>query len=130
MLIHNENTPATLATLLIEDKGIEVECGKNTTTCNRAREAQTPPQEFEPPKAITPQRVFAVNDAGYAIGQDHHRATLSDHDVWLIQELLAEGISQRQVAKKFEVSRGTVGDIASGRRRGQAATGQRARLKR
>ena len=75
-------------------------------------------------------RSVTVNDAGYPIGQDHHRAKLTDHDVWLILQLIAEKVSQRQIAKKFEISRGTVSDIASGRRRGQTATGQRARLTR
>ena len=79
----------------------------------------------------TPRRgAVSVNDAGYPIGQDHHRAKLTDHEVWLILQLIAEKVSQRQIAKKFEISRGTVSDIASGRRRGQTATGQRARLTR
>lgn len=72
-------------------------------------------------------RARATNDAGRVIGQDHHRARLNDHDVWLIHELRAEGVACRVIAEKFEVSIDTVKSIASGRRRAQTATGQRDR---
>ena len=66
-----------------------------------------------------------VNDRGHVVGQDHHRAKLSDHDVWLIHELCAERIPHRQIAAKFEVSLHTVKSISAGRRRAQTATDQR-----
>ena len=41
---------------------------------------------------------------------------LTQHDVYLILELVInEGLSQREVAKKFEVSRGTINDIIKGK---------------
>lgn len=71
-----------------------------------------------------------VNDRGHVVGEDHHRAKLSDHDCWLICELKCEGLSYRQIAAKFEVSRETIADIVKGRRRAQTATGHRVCLPR
>ena len=62
-----------------------------------------------------------VNERGYRIGEAHHRAKLSDHDVELIHELIEAGVTQRQIAFKFEVSRSTIRDIHSGRCRSQSA---------
>ena len=66
--------------------------------------------------------LLAVNDRGYVVGAQHHRAKLTDHDVDLILALLAEGMAQKLVAEKFECSRRTVRDIASGRIRSQLVT--------
>lgn len=95
--------------------------------------------------------MLAVNDRGYVIGEQHHRAKLTDHDVELILDLLdarevllAEyrkvGLSHGQVHKalakaqlseagiagKFEVSRRTIRDLRDGRRRNQTPTDWRA----
>jgi hypothetical protein len=70
-------------------------------------------------------RVVGVNDSGHVIGQDHHRARLSDHDIWLIHDLRREGLTYQEIADKFEVSKALVADICKGRRRGQTVTGQR-----
>ncbi len=92
------------------------------------------------------KRMIAVNAHGLRLGEDHHRAKLSDHDVELILDLLeardllvAEylkvGLCQRQIhialskaqlserwiADKFECSRRTVRDIYAGRIRGTPA---------
>ncbi len=72
-------------------------------------------------------RAVATNDHGRVIGQDHHRAVIDDHGVWLIHELRAEGMPCRLIAEKMDVSLDTVKSISSGRRRGQTATGQRDR---
>lgn len=40
-------------------------------------------------------RMLAVNDRGYVIGEQHHRAKLSDHEVDLVLALLADGMSER-----------------------------------
>lgn len=54
----------------------------------------------------------------YAVGENHPRASLSDHDVELIRELWDEGLwSYNSLAVKFEVSRYTIRDIVKGRRR-------------
>lgn len=72
-------------------------------------------------------RLCAVNDAGHVIGQDHHRAKFSNHEIDLMIELHAEGegLCYREIAEKFETSKWTVRDYIKGRRRGQLAVGQR-----
>lgn len=70
-------------------------------------------------------RVVMVNGDGRVIGEDHHKAKLTDHDVWLITELSREGVSYRQIATKFEVSKSAIADICQGRRRQHIAMGQR-----
>ncbi len=64
-------------------------------------------------------RLLAVNDRGYVIGEQHHRAKLTDHEVDLVLELLDDGMSERLVAEKMEISRRTVRDIKAGRIRAQ-----------
>lgn len=70
--------------------------------------------------------LLAVNDRGYVIGEQHHRARLTDHDIDLILALRAEGMSQRVVAEKMECSRRTVRDVETGRIRSQTASAWRA----
>jgi DNA invertase Pin-like site-specific DNA recombinase len=65
--------------------------------------------------------MLAINEKGYRIGEDHHRAKLTNHDIELIHALLDDGMSQQLVATKFDVSRRTVRDIAAGRIRCQTA---------
>jgi hypothetical protein len=67
-------------------------------------------------------RLVGVNARGDYVGEDHPRAKLSDAEVDLIRELAdpldgAAPLSHRQIAEKFCISRGTVGDIVSCRRR-------------
>ena len=64
--------------------------------------------------------LIPVNARGYRIGEQHHRAKLSAHDVELIHELLDGGMSQRLVAQKFEVSRSSIRDIRNGRNHSQS----------
>lgn len=78
-------------------------------------------------KRKRPTRYVGVNDRGYAVGQDHARAKLSDEDVELILWLREQGLSFGQIAKKFDdgkvaVSKTHVRDICTGRRRGQTPT--------
>lgn len=82
-------------------------------------------QEFQTPKGISARRAVSVNDAGHVIGQDHHRAKLSNHDVYLILELRDEGMAYSLIAAKFETSKATIADICKGRRRAQSAVGQK-----
>jgi hypothetical protein len=65
-----------------------------------------------------------VNDQGRRIGQDHHRAKLTDVDVDQIFMLREYGLSYSQIAGKFDdieggISKETVRDVLKGRRRGQ-----------
>ena len=64
--------------------------------------------------------VVALNAAGRRIGEGHPRAVLSDHEVDLVLELLDDrALSQQQVADIMEISRRSVRDIGTGRRRAQ-----------
>lgn len=69
------------------------------------------------------KRIVAVNAAGYRIGEDHHRAKLTDADIDLILYLRDEGLSYADIAAKFDdgvtVSKSTVRDICVGRIRAQ-----------
>jgi hypothetical protein len=73
-------------------------------------------------------RAVSVNDAGHVIGQDHHRAKLTDHEVWLALELRAEGLTYQAIADAMECPKATIQSFCSGRRRGQAAHGQRRKV--
>lgn len=71
-----------------------------------------------------------VNARGYRIGEQHHRAKLTAHDVELIHELLDGGMPQRLVALKFEVSRSSIRDIRNGRNHSQTPDTYRQTAKR
>lgn len=64
----------------------------------------------------------AVNDRGQRIGESHGRAVLSDHEVWLMLELRAEGYSYGWLAAKFEVGKTTTAKICRGEIRAQVAS--------
>lgn len=72
------------------------------------------------------RRYIGVNDRGYAIGEFHARAKLSDADVETILWLREQGLSYGQIAKKFDdgvtVSKSQVRNICTGHRRGQTPT--------
>jgi len=70
-------------------------------------------------------KVVLVNSCGYVIGQDHHRARLTDAEVDQIIELRATGCTWPDIADKFGISKGQAHDYWSGRRRAQTATGQK-----
>ena len=70
-------------------------------------------------------KVVLVNSCGYVIGQDHHRARLSDLEVDQIIELRKAGCTWRDIADKFGISKGQAHDYWSGRRRSQTATDQK-----
>lgn len=67
-------------------------------------------------------RARGTNDAGHVVGERHHRAVHSDHDCYLMRELRDEGMGLKEIAIKFETSKGTVHDIVTGRRRGHIVT--------
>lgn len=51
------------------------------------------------------------------VGEKHHWAKLSDKDVALIKEMIHNKIRQREIALKFNISRGMVSHISTGFRR-------------
>jgi len=67
------------------------------------------------------KRIVAVNDRGGAIGEDHPRAVLTNHEVELMLELRSEGYSYAWLAEKFEVAKSTVFGICTGKTRVQHA---------
>lgn len=69
-------------------------------------------------------KLVFVNDRGKRIGEDHHRAKLTDADIDLVFELREAGLSYLEIASKFDdieggISRSTIRDILKGRRRAQ-----------
>ena len=76
---------------------------------------------------LTAPRCFVgINDEGRRVGQDHHRARLTDADVDLIHALKVDGMQCTVIAQKFDCSVHSVYSICQGRRRIAIATGQRA----
>lgn len=78
------------------------------------------------PKDITPtdraaahvaRRRFLYGENGKRIGESHHNAKLSDHEVDLLRELAAEGYSRKWLAEKFEIPEVTVTSIVTCRTR-------------
>jgi DNA-binding NarL/FixJ family response regulator len=74
-------------------------------------------------------RMLAVNEKGYRLGEDHHRAKLTNHEVDLVLQLLDEGMSERKVAEKFEISRRTVRDYKAAKTRSQTPEAFRSLLR-
>lgn len=70
------------------------------------------------------KRSVGVNDRGHVVGEDHHRAQLTDHEIDLMRELRAEGMSIAVLADKFDCSRASASYICAGKRR-QLATDQK-----
>lgn len=69
-------------------------------------------------------KLVFVNEHGKRIGQDHHRAKLTDADIDLVFELREAGLSYTAIAGKFDdieggISRSTIRDVLKGRRRAQ-----------
>lgn len=88
------------------------------------------PHEMQTNLSILPARaadweggmvLFAVNEHGLRIGEDHPRAKLTDHDVEQIRRLAEGGMQYKHIAVKFEISRWTVGRICRYERRAQYA---------
>lgn len=71
------------------------------------------------------KRRVPVNRRGNRIGQQHHRAKLTDEDIELILALRGMGLSYAQIAQKFDdkvsVSKSHVKNICRGLQRAQTA---------
>lgn len=68
-------------------------------------------------------RMLAVNELGSRVGEDHHRAKLTNREVDRLLELHEEqGYGYKRLASMFAVSVRTVRDICGYRRRAQHAT--------
>lgn len=64
-----------------------------------------------------PRFVVGMTDTGRICGEDNPSAKLFDHEVELVLELKAEGLSYREIAMKFGCSRELVAKICQGLRR-------------
>lgn len=65
-------------------------------------------------------KLVGISEFGSRVGETHHRARLSDHDVDLIRSLRDDyGLTYQAIADKFECSKSTVRDICKCRRRWQ-----------
>lgn len=64
-------------------------------------------------------RKIALNENGRPVGDSHHLAKLTNHEVELVLELVRDGMKYSLIAEKFEVSKSCIGHIVSGRRRCQ-----------
>ena len=51
------------------------------------------------------------NELGYRIGDNHHRSRLTDHEVELLRQLGADGMKVKELAKKFDISKGQASKI-------------------
>ena len=67
-------------------------------------------------------KLVQVNDAGRLVGEAHPRSKLSDRDVELVLAMRDEGLSHRQLAEKFEISRAQVGRVLRSETRNQLVT--------
>jgi len=64
-----------------------------------------------------------VNTGGHVVGEDHHRAKLSDFEVEWIRRLREENVSYGVIAAKFDVSKSCVIAICQGKRRAETPMG-------
>lgn len=71
---------------------------------------------------MTAMRLVKVNERGLRIGEDHQHATHTDAEIELARQLHADGMSYKQLADKFEVSKSTIAGWIKYRRRGQHPT--------
>ena len=55
-------------------------------------------------------KTVLINSCGYVIGQDHHRARLTDAEVDQIIELREAGCTWPDIADKFGISKGQAHD--------------------
>lgn len=68
------------------------------------------------------RRRFMYGESGKLIGESHHKAVLTDHEVDLMLELREEGKTHAWLADKFEIPVGSVRSICRGRTRGVPIT--------
>jgi Mor family transcriptional regulator len=68
---------------------------------------------------------IATNENGRSIGEDHHRAKLTNGDVDMLLALRDEGWSYGRLARKFEVSKSQVRNIVKGYKRCQCTAGHK-----
>lgn len=69
---------------------------------------------------VVVRKVFvAVNEQGRRIGEQHHNARFTDHEIDLIRQLNEEGLSYSVLAEKFECAKSTIQMYCQCNRRAQ-----------
>lgn len=68
-------------------------------------------------------RLVPVNDRRRRIGEQHPRSVLTDHEVELVHRLREDGMTLAEIARKMEVTKGSIWKIVHGYRRGQVPAG-------
>tara|TARA_R110000868_G_scaffold135294_1_gene347791 strand:- start:1087 stop:1350 length:264 start_codon:yes stop_codon:yes gene_type:complete len=72
------------------------------------------------------KRYVAINEKGRRVGENHHRANLSDEQVDRIRDLHEDHqLSYQQLAKMYNVSKQTIASICQYARRAQTPFGFR-----
>lgn len=70
------------------------------------------------------RKSVAINESGYAVGEDHHNAKLTNEQIDRIRDLHEDyGLSYRQLAAMYGVSKSSIADICQYRRRAQTPFG-------
>lgn len=67
----------------------------------------------------------AIDDEGRVVGDQHHSAVISDHEVELARQLRDEGMSYRRIAAKFGTSVNWAWLVCTYRRRASTVAGVR-----
>lgn len=71
-------------------------------------------------------KLVAVDEHNRPIGEDHHRAKLSDHDVELMRQMYEEGMaSARQLGMLFGCSKTTAWEVVTFMKRATTPAGYR-----
>lgn len=66
-----------------------------------------------------PRAAAKVNANGHRIGDSHHNAVLTDHEVELIRQLADSGMTQQAIASKFGVTKSQICKIVNFKARAQ-----------
>jgi len=69
------------------------------------------------------QITLTLNEKGRRIGDSHWNAKLTNHEVDLLLKMHDEGMTYGALAAIFDISKRSVRDICSGRRRCQTVMG-------
>jgi hypothetical protein len=71
------------------------------------------------------KRLVRINANGLRVGEDHQNAKLTDREVDTIRDMHEGGATITDLARMFEVGKGTIHDIVTYRRRAQVAVSVR-----
>lgn len=66
---------------------------------------------------MTTQKYVQIGEYGRRVGESHGRAKLTDHEIDLMRQLKEEGMSAKEIAEKFEVSKRYVYKLVNFERR-------------